>query len=102
MRETRVAASKLGFGSDRAAEDWQRVRGVARKALALRVDEAARCPARERHVLFDVHFQAIGPDAAHRGPAYPGQALECRAQLIDRRGEEVSAADLRQGRPHVS
>src|SRR5205823_9751981 len=61
LREARVAARELRFGSGRAAEERQRDYGVGGEARSLLVHQAARRPACERHVLLDAHFQSIGP-----------------------------------------
>src|SRR5437764_353404 len=70
----------FSFGISRAAD-----------ALAIRIQQTFAAPARERDMLFDRHLEAIGPDAAHGGPAHPRQALERSAQLIDGCGEEIRA-----------
>src|SRR5882724_5542372 len=78
--ESKVAARDLAFGARRARE--HRERGVALPAeqLPLRVHElrlsSLLAPARERHLLLDAHFQAVGPAATQLCAAYPGDVLE--------------------------
>ena len=49
-------------------------------------------PARERCVLFDAHFQAIGPAAPQFSSSHPGNPLEQRAHRLQVDGKK-SALD---------
>src|SRR5207245_4883040 len=49
-------------------------------------------PERERYVLFDAHFQAIGPAAPQFSSAHPGNPLEQRAHRLQVHGKK-SALD---------
>src|SRR5580765_864510 len=91
LGEAQVALRHFELGAGGGEEQRQARVGRAVEALAVGVHEPLAAPARERDVLFEAHFQPGGPDAAHRGPAHPGQRLETRAHLRRGHREEVAA-----------
>ena len=57
-------------------------------------------PARERDVLLERHLEAVGPDAAHRGAAHPGQRARARrAARRRRRAKKLPRTRRAQRRP---
>src|SRR5678815_507407 len=99
--EAQVTLRHLELGAGGGEEHRQPRIGRAVEALAVGVHQSLAAPARERDVLLEAHFQPVGPDAAHRGPAHPGQRLESGAHLRRRHREEVSADMRARGRLYL-
>src|SRR5437762_959062 len=81
-----LACARVGPGEDR-----QCCVALPEEKLSMSVHEPrlpSLAPARERHVLFDAHFQAIGPAAPQFGAAHPGNPLEQRPHRLQVHGKK--------------
>src|SRR6266508_2436147 len=91
----KVALRDFAFATGGPGEDRQRGVALPAEKLSMSIHEvrfSSLAPARERHVLFDAHFEAIGPAAPQFGATHPGNPVEQRAHRLQVHGKK-SALD---------
>src|SRR5882762_991626 len=87
----KVALCDFAFAAGGPGEDRQHGVALPAEKLSVSINEpqlSPLAPPREGHVLFDAHFQAIGPAASQFGAAHPRNALEQRAHRLQVHGEK--------------
>ncbi len=87
----KIALRDFAFAPGGPGEDRQRGVALPAEKLSMSIHEpqlSSLAPAREGHVLFDAHFQAIGPAASQFGAAHPGNPLEQRAHRLQVHGKK--------------
>src|SRR5258708_34856716 len=89
--EGKVALRDFAFAAGGPGKDRERGVALPAEKLSMSIHEpqlSSLTPAREGHVLFDAHFQAIGPAASQFGAAHPGNPLEQRAHRLQVHGKK--------------
>src|SRR6266853_501523 len=92
----KVAPRDFAFAAGGPGEDRQRGVALPAEKLSMSINEpqlSSLAPTCEGHVLFDAHFQAIGPAASQFGAAHPWNPLEQRAHRFQVYGKK-STLDL--------
>ena len=92
-----IAARDLALGVRGTGEYRQRGLGLPGKTFAVRVHQPDVPPPRQRDVLLELHFNAVGPHATHVGAPHPRELLQPVADDAQVDREEV-AGDAAAGR----